>query len=381
MFELSRPSPAKSYETERYSERINATFNATMKATVWRSAFGALVTFLGFASLALILWFGGREVLAGRLSTGSLIAFLVYGISIAASLGSFTTLYTQLQEAGGASRRIFELIDEKPDIVSLPDALILPVLQGRILFENVSFAYPGSEHVLHDIDLEIQPGEVLALVGPSGAGKSTMFNLIPRFYDPTSGRVSIDGQNLQQVSVLSLRTQIGMVPQETQLFSGSIFDNIRYGNLEASEAEIEAAAQAANAEEFISQLPDGFRTIVGERGLRLSGGQRQRISIARAILRNPRVLLLDEATSSLDSESEGQVQEALERLMTGRTTVIIAHRLSTVHMANRIAVLEAGHLIELGNHEELIALDGLYARLYRLQFKTNGYPELKDNSN
>ena len=369
------------FESQRYADKVNATFTATMKATVWRSAFGALVTFLGFASIALILWFGGREVIAGRLSTGSLIAFLVYGINIAASLGSFTALYTQLQEAGGASRRIFELLDEDPDIVNVPDATILPDLKGGIVFDNVSFAYPGSQHVLYNIDLEIQPGEVLALVGPSGAGKSTLFNLIPRFYDPTSGHVFIDGHDLEQVSVVSLRTQIGMVPQETQLFSGSIRDNLRYGNLLANEEEIEAAARAANAEEFISQLPDRYNTVVGERGVRLSGGQRQRISIARAILRNPRILLLDEATSSLDSESEGQVQEALERLMLGRTTVIIAHRLSTVHKANRIAVLDAGHLIELGSHDDLIAMDGLYARLYRLQFKTNDLPDLAATSN
>ena len=363
------------FEVKRYAENVNMTFRATMRATVWRSAFGALVTFLGFASLALILWFGGREVLLGRLTTGSLIAFLVYGINIAASLGSFTTLYTQLQEAAGASRRIFEIIDEVPDILDSANAINLTPVTGHIVFNNVSFAYPGSPHVLSNIELEIQHGEILALVGPSGAGKATLFNLIPRFYDPTFGTVMVDEHDLRKVTQASLREQIGLVPQETQLFSGSIRENLRYGNLFASENEIVAAANAANAASFIEELPDGYDTVVGERGVKLSGGQRQRISIARAILKNPRILLLDEATSSLDSESEILVQEALERLMIGRTTVIIAHRLSTIQLAHRIAVLDKGQIVELGNHNELIDLDGLYARLYRLQFKINEFPE------
>lgn len=361
----------ETYESQRYDEQIRSTFQATMQANVWRSGFGALVSFLGFASLGMILWFGGREVLAGRLSAGSLIAFLIYGINIAASLGSFTALYTQLQEAAGATSRIFELLDEKPDIAEIPAAIPLPALRGHIKFESVIFAYPGSQHVIHGIDLEIQPGEVLALVGPSGAGKSTLFNLIPRFYDPTSGVVQIDGLDLRQVTLSSLRSQIGYVPQETQLFSGTIRENLRYGKLDASDEEIEVAVRAANVEEFIVNLPDGFDTVVGERGVKLSGGQRQRIAIARAILKDPRILLLDEATSSLDSESEGLVQEALDRLMVNRTTVIIAHRLSTVHRANRIAVLDAGYLVELGSHAELMAADGLYARLYRMQFRNH----------
>jgi ATP-binding cassette, subfamily B, bacterial MsbA len=358
------------YETGRYGDQIERTFRATMQMTVVRAAFGPLIAFMAFSSLGAILWFGGREVISGRLSGGELIAFLVYGINIAAALGAFTGLYTQLQEALGASRRIFELIDEQPDIADLPQAVILPRVQGRITFDDVSFTYAhGEDHVLHDISLEIQPGEVLALVGPSGAGKSTLFNLIPRFYDPSSGRILIDGYDLHQVKLASLRAQIGLVPQETQLFSGSVRQNLGYGNLEATDAELEAAARAANADEFIERLPQGYGTLVGERGVKLSGGQRQRVAIARAILKDPRLLLLDEATSSLDSESEGLVQEALERLMQQRTTIIIAHRLSTVHRADRIAVLDQGHLIELGSHNELIALDGLYARLYRLQFR------------
>jgi len=362
------------FEVQRYGQQLDRTFSAIMRQNVLRSAFGPLMTFLGFGAMAAVLWFGGREVLEGRLTAGSLIAFLVYGINIAGALGTFTGLWTQLQEAVGASRRIFELLDEVPEIRDAADARPLPPVKGRVTFEHVSFSYPGSERVLRDINLEIQPGEVLALVGPSGAGKTTAFNLIPRFYDPTAGRVCIDGHDLRTVTLDSLRGQIGMVAQETQLFSGTVRENLRYGRLDVSDAELEEAARAANAAEFIERLPKGYDTVVGERGVKLSGGQRQRVAIARAILKDPRILLLDEATSSLDSESESLVEEALERLMRGRTTVIIAHRLSTVHRADRLAVLEAGHLIELGNHPELIAHDGLYARLYRMQFRNEAEP-------
>jgi subfamily B ATP-binding cassette protein MsbA len=363
------------YESERYGDQVERTFDTTLQMTKLRAAFGPLIAFMAFSALALILWFGGREVLSGRLSAGSLIAFLIYGINIAASLGTFTGLYTQLEEALGASRRIFDILDEGPSIADTPGAITLPAVKGSITFEKVSFAYDvAEEHVLHDIDLEVKPGEVLALVGPSGAGKSTMFNLIPRFYDPTSGRVLVNGYDLQEVTQDSLRAQIGLVPQETQLFSGTVMENLRYGKLDVSTDELEAAARTANADEFIERLPKRYDTLVGERGVKLSGGQRQRVAIARAILKDPRILLLDEATSSLDSESEGLVQEALERLMEDRTTVIIAHRLSTIHKADRIAVLDGGYLIELGSHEELIALDGLYARLYRLQFRREAVP-------
>jgi subfamily B ATP-binding cassette protein MsbA len=370
------------YEAGRYTAQIERAFRVTMSLIRLRSAFGPLLTFLGFAALAGILWFGGREVLAGRLSGGALIAFLVYGINIAAALGTFTGLYTQLQEALGASRRIFDILDEQSEIRDAPGARPLPPVQGRITFDAVSFAYsaaPGDAPapVLREITLDIQPGEALALVGPSGAGKSTLFNLIPRFYDPTAGQVCVDGHDLRALTLDSLRAQIGIVPQETQLFSGTVAENMRYGKLDSTQAELEAAAQAANAHEFIERLPQKYATLVGEKGVKLSGGQRQRIAIARAILKNPRILLLDEATSSLDSESEGLVQEALDRLMQGRTTVMIAHRLSTIHRAHRIAVLDDGALVELGAHADLLAQDGLYARLYRMQFREGGLAMLQ----
>lgn len=366
------------FEIAKYARQIEHTFQAILKQTIWRSAFGPLISFFAFAALTGILWVGGREVISGRLTAGSLIAFLVYGINIGASLGSFTGLYTQIQEAAGATRRLFELLDTEPTITERADAFEMPRVDGHLVFDHVAFEYQDSDRVLHDINLDIHPGEVIALVGPSGAGKSTMFNLIPRFYDPTSGSILLDGHDIRGLKIFSLRNQIAVVPQETQLFSTTIRENILYGRLDASDDEIIAAASAANAAEFIAQLPTGYDTQVGEKGIKLSGGQRQRVAIARAILRNPRILLLDEATSSLDSESEGLVQDALERLMANRTTIIIAHRLSTVQMADRIAVLDMGRIIELGSHAELLALDGLYARLYKMQFREDLLTSLVD---
>ncbi|MBI4770020.1 MAG: ATP-binding cassette domain-containing protein [Chloroflexi bacterium] len=357
------------FEVRRYSSKLDDLFRTALKLTVWRSAFGALTTFLGFGAVTAMIWYGGREVIAGRLSAGQLVGFLVYAITIASALAAFSGLYSQVSEALGATRRLFEILDEQPEIADRPEAVPLGAVQGRITFEGVSFAYDSGREVLADLDLEVRPGEVLALVGPSGAGKSTIFNLIPRFFDPSAGQVRVDGRDLRTVQLASLRRQIGLVPQETELFSGTVGENLRYGRLEATAVEVMAAAQAANAWDFIGELPKGLDTLIGERGVKLSAGQRQRIAIARALLRDPRILLLDEATSSLDNQSESLVQQALERLMAGRTSLVIAHRLSTIYRADRIAVLDGGRLVELGSHTQLLAAGGLYARLHALQFR------------
>ena len=359
----------ETYETSRYNNAIDVAFRASVRLLTIRSVFGPIVAFFAFAGLALVLWFGGREVLDGRLSAGELIAFLIYGLTVAGSFAGLISLYTQFQEALGATKRVFQLLDTQPQITDAPTAKTIKDVKGAISLKHVSFAYEDDHEVLKDINLDIKEGEIIALVGPSGAGKSTLFNLIPRFYDADSGEITVDGHDVRDLTQVSLRQHIGIVPQETLLFGGTIRENILYGKLDASEAEIIAAAESANAQTFITELPNGYYTLVGERGVKLSGGQRQRIAIARALLKNPSILLLDEATSSLDNESESLVQDALGNLMQNRTTIIIAHRLSTIRIAHRIAVIDKGQLVELGSHDELMAEQGLYAKLYDMQFR------------
>jgi subfamily B ATP-binding cassette protein MsbA len=325
-----------------------------------------LITGLGTATVFLV---GGYYVLQGHMTIGALIQFNAYLGQLYGPVVRMVQINDVIQRAMVALERVFEVLDTMPDVQDAPDAIRLDRVEGRIVFENVSFGYDPNELVLQNINLEVEPGEMIALVGPSGSGKTTFANLIARFYDPTYGRITLDGVDLRKIRLTSLRQQIGIVLQETFLFTGTIRDNIRYGRPDATEEEIIRAAQAANAHEFIMNLPDDYDTEIGERGLKLSGGQRQRIAIARVILRDPRILILDEATSSLDSTSEALIQSALDNLMRGRTSFVIAHRLSTIMKANRILVLEHGIVVDSGSHRELIERGGLYARLYEMQFK------------
>jgi len=358
------------YEIARFSARVTDIFDAAMRRAKIGAVLGPIIGFMAFASITITLWFGSYEVIQGRLTAGDLVAYLVYTMMVAAPIASLAGLYAQFQAAIGATERLFDLLDTESDIVSLPDAPLLPAVQGEVVFEDVSFAYSTAVAVLRSVSFTARPGQVIALVGPSGAGKSTLVSLIPRFWDVDNGRVVIDGHDIREVNLRSLREQIGIVPQETTLFSDTVYNNIRYGKLDATREEVEAAARAANAHEFIlHDLAEGYDTPVGERGVKLSGGQRQRVAIARAVLKDPRILILDEATSSLDSESESLVQEALERLMEGRTSFVIAHRLSTVVNADWVLVLNEGQIVEQGTHADLLSReDGLYTRLHQMQF-------------
>lgn len=357
------------YEVGRYSDTVEKLFNTSKRKILLTSLFWSGISVMFMTTLVVIFWYGGLEVLAGRLSTGDLVAFIFYAFSISRSISQMSRLYTDINTAVGASDRIFELLDEVPEIKDEEDAISVEKIRGDVTFENVCFEYDKDRPVLKNISLEVAAGETIAVVGPSGAGKTTFINLIPRFFDPQQGRILIDGKDIKTFQKQSLREQIAIVPQDVHLFGTSIKENIRYGKLDASLEEIRKAAADANALEFIDQIPEGLDAKVGERGVKLSGGQKQRLAIARALLKDPGILLLDEATSSLDSESEAQVQEALERLMKKRTTFIIAHRLSTVQHANRIVVIEQGRIVQQGSHNELLAKGGLYKQLYEMQFR------------
>ncbi len=359
---------AEDVERGRYGRGVLASFRAALKRARLQALMGGTMSFLTFGSLAALLWFGGRQVMAGDLTPGNLVTFLIYALQVGGTVAALTGIFNQFQEALGASGRIFELLDERSDLPAPASPLPLARAQGRVTFDRVGFGY-GDAPVLQDVSFDVPAGQVVALVGPSGAGKTTLVSLIPRFWDVTAGELRVDGRDVREYALDDLRAQVGLVPQETLLFSGSVEENIRYGRPDAGPGEVEAAARAANAHDFIAAFPDGYATLVGERGVKLSGGQRQRVAIARALLKDPRILILDEATSALDNESEALVQSALERLMRGRTTFVIAHRLSTIRTADRILVMDAGEVVADGTHAELMAVGGLYRGLYELQFR------------
>ena len=358
-------------EAERFELAVSNGFATSRKRFLLRAIMTAMVIGLFFGGLTLLLWEAVADVASGRLSGGSLTAFVVTGMLVAGSFQALTEVWGDILRASGAAQRLAELLAEEPEIAPPPAPAVLPVIpMGALRFDNVVFHYPTRPEVaaLNDFSLDIRPGETVAVVGPSGAGKSTLFQLAERFYDPQSGNISLDGVSLRDADPAAIRARIAMVPQETVIFGASARDNLRYGRWEASDDELWAAAEAANAAEFLRALPQGLDTFLGEGGARLSGGQRQRITIARALLRDAPILLLDEATSALDAESEQLVQQALERLMANRTTLVIAHRLATVRAAERIVVMDGGRIVEQGRHAQLIAGGGLYARLASLQF-------------
>ena len=357
------------YEIERFETQNMHNFRAQMKYVKLSATLTPTIEFVAAIGVTMILWFGGNSVIDGDITAGALVAFLTYAVNISNPIKRLSKVIANIQRALAAADRVFDVLDLPELIQNKSNAQLLPHVKGNVSFNNVSFAYNTDEPILDNVSFSATPGQVVALVGPSGAGKSTVASLLPRFYDVTGGSIVIDGLDIREVTMESLREQVGIVPQETMLFNGSVYDNILYGRLDATEEEVMAASKAANAHNFITELPNGYDTQLGDRGVNISGGQRQRIAIARAILKNPQILILDEATSALDTESERVVQEALDRLMVGRTSFVIAHRLSTIKNADKILVMEKGKIVEEGNHEELMAKDGLYAHLYQIQYR------------
>ena len=355
-------------EEGRFLTQVQHGLSLSLRRAGIMALFVPVISLLTFSAAAAVLWYGGTQVIEGTVTPGDLFAFVLFAGILIGPFSSAARVFAQIKEAQGATQRVFEILDAEADIRDVPGAHVLSAVAGHVRAEQVSFSYDPRTPVLSHLSFEAQPGELVAFVGPTGAGKTTVINLLHRFYDPVEGRITVDGHDLKQVTVDSWYRQVALVPQETILFGGTILDNIRYGNPEASEAAVQEAGKAAHAHEFISAFPDKYLTVVGEKGINLSGGQRQRIAIARAILKNPRVLLLDEATSSLDTESERLVQEALERLMEGRTTFVVAHRLSTIQRADRILVLDKGRVVEEGTHAQLLERKGLYHYLYTIRF-------------
>ncbi|MDH5740442.1 MAG: ABC transporter ATP-binding protein/permease [Nitrospira sp.] len=354
-------------ETERFADQVDQTLRLTLSRAGIMAVFIPVISLMTFSSATAVLWYGGRQVIEGTVTPGDLFAFILFAGILIGPFSSAARVFTQIKEAQGATQRVFEILDAQPDIDDRPGAQTLVSVDGHVRMEQVTFGYDLRHSVLSNLSFEAKPGELVALVGPTGAGKTTVINLLHRFYDPTEGRLTIDGKDFRDVTLESWYQQIALVPQETILFGGTILDNIRYGKVGADEATVWEASKAAHAHDFITTLPDGYQTVVGEKGVNLSGGQRQRIAIARAILKDPRILLLDEATSSLDTDSERLVQEALQRLMEGRTTFVVAHRLSTIQRADRILVLDKGKLVEEGTHAQLLEHQGLYHYLYTIR--------------